>query len=116
MIPRARYLPLSLYKHDDATDPEPALTAQHLAKPSLPPVSMVAAFWAIQAQEYGQAKWAVGLRTPGETEADIERLLARRADSAQPPDGRITSSPAVADGPDGSADDRAECPPQSRAR
>lgn len=30
----------------------------------------------MQAQEYEHAKWAVGIRTPGTTEADIERLLA----------------------------------------
>ncbi len=32
----------------------------------------------IQAQDYGQAKWAVGLRLPGSTDADIERAIAQK--------------------------------------
>ena len=47
--------------------PSQRLTAQH-ASPTL--------LWAMQAQEYEQAKWAVGLRTSDTTAADIERLLA----------------------------------------
>src|SRR5689334_15826353 len=31
----------------------------------------------MQAQEYALAKWAIGLRAPGTTDADIERALAR---------------------------------------
>lgn len=52
------------------------MTAQHLAKSTLEPVALVGAFCAMQAQEYEQAKWAVGLRAPGTTDADIETLLA----------------------------------------
>lgn len=53
------------------------LVNQHLAAPSRSPVELVAAFGAIQAQEYEHAKWAIGVRAPGTTEPDIERLLAR---------------------------------------
>jgi hypothetical protein len=49
---------------------------QQLAKPSLTPAEVVAAFGAIQAQEYTHAKWALGLRSPGATDATIERALA----------------------------------------
>ncbi len=49
---------------------------QQLAKPRLSPAEVVAAFGAIQAQEYAHAKWALGLRSPGTTDADIEQLIA----------------------------------------
>ncbi len=39
-------------------------------------MAVVTALGAMQAQEYEQAKWAVGLRTPGTTHTDIERELA----------------------------------------
>ena len=52
------------------------LASQHLAKPKLAPVELVRAFGAMQAQEYAMAKWAIGLRTPGTTDADIERAIA----------------------------------------
>jgi hypothetical protein len=59
----------------------PALRAQRLhnqqlAKPRLSPTEVVAAFGAIQAQEYTHAKWALGLRSPGATDAAIERAIA----------------------------------------
>ena len=56
--------------------PNQRMTAQHLAKPALAPIALLREFGAMQAQEYEQAKWAVGLRSPGTTEADIETLLA----------------------------------------
>jgi hypothetical protein len=49
---------------------------QQLAKPRLSPAEVVAAFGAMQAQEYAHAKWALGLRSPGATEAAIERAIA----------------------------------------
>ena len=49
---------------------------QHLAAPRLAPADVVAAFGAMQAQEYALAKWAIGLRAPGTTDADIERAIA----------------------------------------
>ena len=52
---------------------------QHLAAPRLTPAEVVAAFGAVQAQEYAFAKWAIGLRAPGTTEADIEAALASGA-------------------------------------
>ncbi len=52
------------------------LHRQHLAKPRLSPADVVAAFGAIQAQEYAFAKWALGLRAPGTTDAEIEQLIA----------------------------------------
>ena len=53
------------------------LANQQLAKPSLAPVDVVGAFGAMQAQEYALAKWAIGLRAPGTTDADIEGAIAR---------------------------------------
>ena len=52
------------------------LRNQYLAKPTLSPVEVVAAFGAMQAQEYALAKWAIGLRAPGATDASIEKLIA----------------------------------------
>jgi hypothetical protein len=49
---------------------------QQLAKPHASPAEVVAAFGAMQAQEYALAKWAIGLRAPGTTDADIERAIA----------------------------------------
>jgi len=48
---------------------------QHLAKPRLSPADIVAAFGAMQAQEYAMAKWALGLRTADTTDDDIEQLI-----------------------------------------
>lgn len=49
---------------------------QQLARPHASPAEVVAAFGAMQAQEYTLAKWAVGLRAPGTTDAAIERAIA----------------------------------------
>jgi hypothetical protein len=49
---------------------------QQLAKPRLSPAQVVAAFGAMQAQEYTHAKWALGLRSPNTTDAAIERAIA----------------------------------------
>jgi hypothetical protein len=53
------------------------LRNQHLAKPTLAPTAVVASLGAVQAQEYAMAKWAIGLRSPGTTDADIEQLIAQ---------------------------------------
>ena len=49
---------------------------QQLARPQLAPDAIVAAFGAIQAQEYPHAKWALAMRSPGATDASIEELVA----------------------------------------
>ncbi|GAB3265539.1 winged helix DNA-binding domain-containing protein [Larkinella harenae] len=55
------------------------LYSQQLAQPTLAtPAEVVAWFGAVQGQEYAPAKWALGNRLPGSTEADIERALAHR--------------------------------------
>ena len=43
------------------------------------PADVVRWFGAVQAQDYAGALWAVGLRTAGATEADVERALVDRA-------------------------------------
>ncbi|AHG89171.1 protein of unknown function DUF1006 [Gemmatirosa kalamazoonensis] len=53
------------------------LAAQHLARPRLAdPAAVVAALGAVQAQDYPAAKWALGQRTTGATDADVERAFA----------------------------------------
>lgn len=42
------------------------------------PAEVVAWFGAVQGQEYAPAKWALGNRLPGSTEADMERAFADR--------------------------------------
>ncbi|HSS00831.1 MAG TPA: winged helix DNA-binding domain-containing protein [Kofleriaceae bacterium] len=51
------------------------LAHQHLARPTRSAPDVVAAMAAIQAQDYAGARWALGLRVPGATEAAIERAL-----------------------------------------
>src|SRR5262249_22138181 len=55
------------------------LRNQHLARPTLPAAGVVAAMAAMQAQDYAGAKWALGQRVPGATEAAIEQALAAGA-------------------------------------
>ncbi len=56
------------------------LAAHRLAWTSFAsPVEVVRWFGAVQAQDYLGALWAVGLRTRGAVEADVERALAERA-------------------------------------
>src|SRR5689334_12505402 len=43
------------------------------------PVEVVKSLLAVQAQDYLGALWAIGLRTTGATEADVERAIANRA-------------------------------------
>jgi len=43
------------------------------------PAAVVAHFGAVQAQEYGQALWAVGLRCPGATAGTVEAAIDRGA-------------------------------------
>lgn len=42
------------------------------------PEAIVSFFCGMQAQDYNQAKWAIGLRLPGSTDADIEKAIERR--------------------------------------
>lgn len=51
------------------------LTAGHLARPE----QVVAALGAVQAQEYPFAKWGLGLRLRGATDASVERAFASGA-------------------------------------
>lgn len=52
------------------------LAAQHLASPTLTdPAEVVHRLGAVQAQDYGGAKWALGMRTRGSTDAAIERTF-----------------------------------------
>jgi hypothetical protein len=55
------------------------LASQQIATPSArTSAEVVAALGAMQAQDYGGALWAIGLRLPGSTESDIERAVADR--------------------------------------
>lgn len=45
---------------------------------SLKPEEIVRSMGAVQAQDYGQAVWAIGLRTPSSALADVEKAFARR--------------------------------------
>jgi hypothetical protein len=52
------------------------LNAQRLTgKPFASPVDAVRALTAVQSQDFGGGKWALGLRTRGVTEADLDRLF-----------------------------------------
>jgi len=54
------------------------LQNQHITHPSLPTIGGVAAWMgATQAQDYSQAKWALGLRLPGTKDADIQAAIDR---------------------------------------
>ena len=53
------------------------LASQHLIAPTLSdPAELVRVFGAVQAQDYGGAKWALGMRTRGATDGSIERAFA----------------------------------------
>ena len=53
------------------------LAGQHLIDPTLTdPAEVVRVFGAVQAQDYGGAKWALGMRTRGATDRSIERAFA----------------------------------------
>ena len=43
------------------------------------PVDAVRFLLAIQGQDYASAKWSIGLRVPGATDADVEAAFASRA-------------------------------------
>jgi hypothetical protein len=47
--------------------------------PATDPAQVVAALGAVQAQDYLGSLWAIGLRCPGATAADVERAIADRA-------------------------------------
>ncbi|HVF42393.1 MAG TPA: winged helix DNA-binding domain-containing protein [Pyrinomonadaceae bacterium] len=56
------------------------LANQHLSRPSLEkPYDVVRRLGAVQAQDYPGSLWAVGLRTKGATEADVEGAIAGRS-------------------------------------
>ena len=48
-----------------------------IGKPLASPVDVVRALGAVQAQDYSGAKWAVGMRTRGAIDADVEEAVAR---------------------------------------
>src|SRR5688572_15522995 len=53
------------------------LARQHLINPTLSdPAEVVRVLGAVQAQDFGGAKWALGMRTRGSTDASIERAFA----------------------------------------
>jgi len=54
------------------------LNQQISAPTAAAPEDVVAHFGAMQAQDYAGALWAIGLRCPGSTEADIERAVTER--------------------------------------
>jgi hypothetical protein len=55
------------------------LAAQQVTSPpARTAAEVVAALGAMQAQDYGGALWAIGLRLPGATESSIERAIAKR--------------------------------------
>src|SRR5262245_43875264 len=52
------------------------LANQHLISPTATdPVAVVRRLGAVQSQDYAGAKWAIGMRTAGLTDADVERAL-----------------------------------------
>src|SRR5687768_3850166 len=53
------------------------LSRQHLINPALTdPAEVVRLLGAVQAQDFGGAKWALGMRTRGASDASIERAFA----------------------------------------
>jgi hypothetical protein len=53
------------------------LTSQQVAEPAFrTPADVVSHLGAVQAQDYAAMKWAIGLRLPQATDADIERALS----------------------------------------
>lgn len=52
---------------------------QVVCSKSRTPTEVVATLGAVQAQDYAGSLWAVGLRAPGATEADVERAVDERA-------------------------------------
>ncbi|MGN6199635.1 winged helix DNA-binding domain-containing protein [Humibacter sp.] len=51
------------------------LRSQHLDGRSATPLEVVRALGAVQAQNGSAARWAIGVRSPGSVQADIERLF-----------------------------------------
>src|SRR5437879_46030 len=53
------------------------LHIQHISTPAhMAPQALVAAMGAVQAQDYAAAKWALGLRLPGLTDAALDQAFA----------------------------------------
>ena len=56
------------------------LVRQRLVEsPFRTPAAVVAWLGGVQAQDYAGAKWSIGLRLPGSTDADVERAVAEGA-------------------------------------
>ena len=56
------------------------LASQQIARhPFKRPAELVAHLGAIQAQDYPGAKWSIGLRLPGATEAEVDRAIADKS-------------------------------------
>ncbi len=61
----------------DISIPHQRLYNQQIASPKYQtPAEVVAALGALQGQDYAGAKWSIGLRLPGSTDAEIERAIA----------------------------------------
>src|SRR5689334_17027911 len=57
--------------------PQQRLHNQHLSQAGFTqPADVVGWLGAVQAQDYAAAKWALGLRAPGLTDAEVDRALA----------------------------------------
>lgn len=54
------------------------LIAQHITQAAATPAEVVQSLGAIQAQDYLGALWALGLRTPGATEQQVEAAIAAK--------------------------------------
>src|SRR5687767_5084285 len=64
-------------KHSDVTAHR--LVSQELSVARCnSPAEVIAALGAIQAQDYLSALWAIAVRIPGTTEADVEKAIANR--------------------------------------
>ena len=58
---------------------ERRLLSQNLNSGAATPAEVVRSRFALQAQDYASALWAVGLRSPGSTRATVEQAVADRA-------------------------------------
>lgn len=63
---------------NSATIAHNRLIAQHITRVAATPAEVVQSLGAIQAQDYLGALWALGLRTPGATEQQVEAAIAAK--------------------------------------
>ena len=64
----------------DVNIPQQRLFFQHITRPAAKsPAEMVAWLGAVQAQDYANAKWGLGLRLQGVTDEDVERAFTQGA-------------------------------------